>query len=89
MYNQGISHEGLLVDLGDELGFVDKAGAWYSYGETRLGQGRENAKTFLQENPEIAKEIEVKVLGELGITRGQSANEEPDDDESDGGSADD
>ncbi|MEJ2541385.1 MAG: recombinase RecA [Gemmatimonadota bacterium] len=56
MYNHGISHEGLLVDLGDELGIVDKAGAWYSYGDTRLGQGRENAKAFLQENAEIRQE---------------------------------
>ena len=79
MYNQGISHEGLLVDLGDELGIVDKAGAWYSYGETRLGQGRENAKTFLKENPEIAQEIEQKVRAELGMSRGQAANEEDDD----------
>jgi recombination protein RecA len=80
MYNQGISHEGLLVDLGDELGIVDKAGAWYSYGETRLGQGRENAKTFLQENPEICQEIETKVRAELGMTKGSPAGEEPDED---------
>ncbi len=82
MYNEGISHEGLLVDLGDELGIVDKAGAWYSYGETRLGQGRENSKVFLRENPEIAKEIEVKVLSELGMGNGKKpASEESDGDE--------
>ncbi len=83
MYNEGISHEGLLVDLGDELGIVDKAGAWYSYGETRLGQGRENSKAFLRENPEIAQEIEVKVRSELGMNRSQAAGEDLDDDESD------
>jgi recombination protein RecA len=83
MYNQGISHEGLLIDLGDELGIVDKAGAWYSYGETRLGQGRENAKTFLQENAEVRAEIEAKVRSELGIAGGKAASEESDADEED------
>jgi recombination protein RecA len=81
MYNEGISHQGLLVDLGDELGIVDKAGAWYSYGETRLGQGRENAKTFLKENPEISEEIERQVRAELGMTKGQAAAEEDDEGE--------
>ena len=81
MYNEGISHTGLLVDLGSELNIVDKAGAWYSYGETRLGQGRENAKAFLRENPELAEEIEVKVRSELGMTRSQAASEEDDDGE--------
>ncbi len=76
MYNEGISHTGLLIDLGSELGIVDKAGAWYSYGETRLGQGRENAKVFLMESPEIRDEIEVKVRAELGMSRGQAAAEE-------------
>ncbi|MGK7313598.1 MAG: recombinase RecA [Candidatus Longimicrobiales bacterium M2_2A_002] len=83
MYNQGISHEGLLLDLGDELGIIDKAGAWYSYGETRLGQGRENAKQFLTENEEVAAEIEEQVLAELGIGNGQPAQEENDEDEAD------
>ena len=81
MYNQGISHEGLLVDLGDELGIVDKAGAWYSYGETRLGQGRENAKAFLQENEDVRAEIESKVRSELGIKGGDAASEEEDGDD--------
>jgi len=78
MYNEGISHEGLLVDLGDELGIIDKAGAWYSYGETRLGQGRENAKAFLRENEDVAEEIEEQVLAELGIKGGQAASEDDD-----------
>jgi recombination protein RecA len=83
MYNEGISHEGLLLDLGDELGIVDKAGAWYSYGETRLGQGRENAKQFLKENEDVAKEVERQVLAELGIKGSHPASEESDDDDED------
>jgi recombination protein RecA len=78
MYNEGISHTGLLIDLGSELGIVDKSGAWYSYGETRLGQGKENAKAFLKESPELAAEVEAKVRAELGMGRGQAAGEETD-----------
>ncbi len=76
MYNEGISHTGLLVDLGSELGIVEKSGAWYSYGETRLGQGKENAKAFLKESPELAAEVEARVRTELGMVRGQAASEE-------------
>ncbi|MBW3555272.1 MAG: DNA recombination/repair protein RecA, partial [Gemmatimonadetes bacterium] len=76
MYNEGISHTGLLIDLGAELNIVDKSGAWYSYGETRLGQGRENAKAFLRENAELAAEIEGKVRAELGMKKAQAASEE-------------
>ena len=61
MYNEGISHTGLLVDIGVENDIVQKAGAWFSFGEHRLGQGRENAKVFLKEHPEIAAEVEAKV----------------------------
>jgi recombination protein RecA len=78
MYNEGISHTGLLIDLGSELNIVDKSGAWYSYGETRLGQGKENAKAFLKENLELAQQVEEKVRAELGMGRGQSASEETD-----------
>ncbi|HSM37231.1 MAG TPA: recombinase RecA [Longimicrobiales bacterium] len=67
MYNQGISHYGLVVDLGVDTEVVDKAGAWFSYGDVRLGQGRENAKTFLAENPDIANEIEDKVRDALSL----------------------
>jgi recombination protein RecA len=66
MYNEGISHHGLLVDLGVEHDIVNKSGAWFSYGETRIGQGRENAKTFLKENPEISDEIDRRVREALG-----------------------
>ncbi len=58
MYGEGISKTGELVDLGVKAGVVEKSGAWYSYGDERIGQGRENAKTFLKDNPDIAKKIE-------------------------------
>lgn len=61
MYGEGISHEGCLVDLGAELEIINKSGAWYSYGDVRLGQGKEKVKDFLRENPELAKEIETKI----------------------------
>lgn len=61
MYGEGISREGNILDVGVNSGIVDKAGSWYSYGEHRLGQGRENSKDFLVENPEIANEIEYKI----------------------------
>jgi recombination protein RecA len=69
MFNQGISRVGILVDLGEEHGIVQRAGAWYSYGDdVRLGQGRENAKIFLTENPDIAEEIETQLRQTLGMT---------------------
>lgn len=61
MYGQGISQEGCIVDLGTELDIITKSGAWYSYGDNRLGQGRENVKEFLKENPQLAAEIEQKI----------------------------
>ena len=67
MFNEGISLVGLLVDIGVEAGVVDKSGAWYSYGKERIGQGRENAKLFLKDNPELSAEIEAKVKQYLGI----------------------
>ncbi len=65
MYNEGISHTGLLVDIGVENDIVQKSGAWFSFGDVRLGQGRENAKQYLKENPEVAQEIEAKVRASL------------------------
>lgn len=61
MYGEGISHEGCIVDLGAEFDIINKSGAWYSYGEVRLGQGKEKVKDFFKENPEIAAEIEAKI----------------------------
>jgi len=67
MYAEGISHAGLLVDIGSESAIIEKSGAWYSYGGQRIGQGRENAKLFLRDNPTLAIEIEDKVKQVLGI----------------------
>ncbi|HUG43445.1 MAG TPA: recombinase RecA [Acidobacteriota bacterium] len=67
MFGKGISREGELLDLAVDHKIVDKAGSWFSYGDERLGQGRENAKQFLKENPEIADEVEGKVKVALGI----------------------
>src|ERR1700681_4708338 len=70
MYNEGISKEGGLLDLAVELGLVKKAGAFFSYGETRLGQGRENARDFLKKNPEMAQEIERLIRQQMLVDRG-------------------
>ncbi len=67
MYGEGISRTGELLDLGVEHRIVQKSGSWYSYGETRLGQGREGARAFLGENEEIAAEIEMALRKELGL----------------------
>jgi recombination protein RecA len=76
MFNVGIDHYGIIVDLGVEASVIQKAGAWFSYGDVRLGQGRENAKAFLQENSNIATEIEAKVKGVLGMNGAPAAGEE-------------
>jgi len=67
MYNEGISHSSLLIDLGAELEVIDKSGAWYSYGDLRLGQGKENARQFLLENPDVMAEVDQKVRVALEI----------------------
>ena len=67
MYAEGISHVGLLVDIGSESNIIEKSGAWYSYNGQRIGQGRENAKLFLKDNPVLQAEIEEKVKIVLGI----------------------
>ena len=67
MFGEGISKTGELVDYGVKLDIVDKAGAWFSYGDTKIGQGRENSKVFLRDNPEIAKDIEDNILNSMGI----------------------
>jgi recombination protein RecA len=76
MYAEGISHTGLLVDIGAESGIIEKSGAWYSYNGQRIGQGRENAKLFLKDNPALMAEIEEKVKAVLGIRPAPAA--EPD-----------
>ena len=65
LYNEGISREGEIVDLGVKEGLIDKAGAWYSYKEDRIGQGKDNVRIFLKENPEIANEIEEQIRTKL------------------------
>ncbi len=67
MYGEGISHEGELIDMGIEAKLVEKTGAWLSYGDLRIGQGRENAKQFLKENKELAAEIDTKLRKHLNL----------------------
>jgi recombination protein RecA len=69
MYGEGISREGDLLDLAVEKRIVEKSGAWFAYGGERLGQGRENAKQFLKENPDVRRAIEERVRRELGLVR--------------------
>ncbi|MCB1155238.1 hypothetical protein KDL45_16390, partial [bacterium] len=82
IYGEGISIEGELVDMGVEKGMVEKLGTWYSVGETRIGQGRENAKQFLRENPDIREQL----IGD--VMEAYMPQEVPPDDESDDDTAD-
>ena len=77
LYGQGISREGGLLDLGVDNGIIRKSGAWFTYGTDQLGQGKENSRNFLKDNPELAREIEDKILAALGIGEpGRRAREE-------------
>ncbi|MGJ9422698.1 recombinase RecA [Aeromicrobium sp. CF3.5] len=67
MYGQGISREGSLIDVGVELGFVRKSGAWYTYEGDQLGQGKENSRQFLRDNPDLAEELDRKIKAHLGV----------------------
>jgi recombination protein RecA len=69
MYGEGISRTGDLIDLAVDKRIVEKSGAWFAYGGERLGQGRENAKQFLKDNPDICRTIEDRVRRELGLIR--------------------
>lgn len=80
MYGKGISSVGNILDVAAEADIVKKAGAWYSYGEERLGQGRENAKEYLEDNPELLKEIEHKVRLHYNLIEDDSATEENNED---------
>jgi len=73
MFDEGISHTSLLVDLASEANIIQKSGAWYSYGDQRIGQGRENAKLFLRDNPALMQEVEGKVKELLGVRAGAAA----------------
>jgi len=77
MYGEGISKEGEIIDMGSELDIIQKSGAWYSYNDERLGQGRENAKLFLKENPDLRNEIAMKIREHYGLAENsQPAAEE-------------
>ncbi len=76
MYGKGISKEGSMVDMGVLLGIIQKSGAWFAYGDMRIGQGRENAKIFIMEHPEIAAEIEEKIREKIAEKEKQSILEE-------------
>jgi recombination protein RecA len=67
IYGEGISREGSLLDVGDATGVITKSGTWYSYGDLRLGQGKENSRMFLKSNPELATEIEAKIREAVGL----------------------
>ncbi|MCC6238922.1 MAG: recombinase RecA [Phycisphaerales bacterium] len=77
MFDRGISYEGDLLDLAALGNVVEKSGAWYNYKETRLGQGRENAKTFLAQNPDLAAEIRQAVLESKGLVAAKQATDQP------------
>ncbi|MDN4575321.1 recombinase RecA [Pandoraea cepalis] len=81
LYGQGISREGEIIDLGVNAKIVEKAGAWYSYNGEKIGQGKDNAREFLRENPDIAHEIENKVRASLGVTAINETGEIEADDE--------
>jgi recombination protein RecA len=79
---------GELVDLGVKAGIVEKSGAWFSYNSQRLGQGRENAKNFLRDNPAMANEIELALRQNAGLISGQLLETGPAEDDADGSAAD-
>jgi recombination protein RecA len=67
MYGEGISREGEVLEIGVLHGVLEKSGAWYIYGSDRLGQGKDNAREFLKENPQLAREIEAKIREKAGV----------------------
>jgi recombination protein RecA len=81
MFDEGISHVSLVVDIAAEANIIQKSGAWYSYGDQRIGQGRENAKLFLKDNPAMLTEVEAKVKDFLGMRNGAVAAVGADDEE--------
>ena len=76
MYGEGISQEGDLIDLGAEIDIVEKSGSWYSYGDQRLGQGRENAKQYFKDHPEVMREVETKVRAHYDLPMPQEVADE-------------
>jgi recombination protein RecA len=74
LYGQGISRSGDVLDLGAELGIIEKSGAWFSFGGERIGQGRENAKAYLEQHPEAIDKVEAMILTKHEIKRGGAAS---------------
>lgn len=72
IFGLGISREGDVVDLGTDMNIIEKAGTWYSYNDSRIGQGRENAKDFLKKHPEVMKEIETKIFEQVALKKGEA-----------------
>jgi len=70
MYGEGVSKSGELIDLGVQAGVIEKSGAWFSYGGQRIGQGRENAKQFLKEHPDMAETVEASIRQNAGLVAG-------------------
>ena len=79
LYGQGISREGEIIDMGVTAKIIEKSGAWYSYNGEKIGQGRDNAREFLRENPQLAREIENKVRAALGVALLPEADAAPED----------
>jgi recombination protein RecA len=77
LYGRGISHSGEVLDLGSDLGIVQKSGAWYSVDGERIGQGRDNSRNYLEQNPELMERVERKILEKHGIGRGRAESEAP------------
>jgi recombination protein RecA len=76
MFGHGISREGSLLDVAVDNGVVKKSGAWFTYDDDQLGQGRENAKRFLRENPELAMQLQAKVYEAVGLTESEAKETE-------------
>lgn len=72
MYGQGISKVGEIIDIGVDYEIIKKAGSWFSYGDTKLGQGRDAVKTLLKDNPELMDELETKILEAIKISKEES-----------------
>src|SRR5499427_6964388 len=85
MYGEGVSKVGELIDLGVKVGVIEKSGAWFSYDSQRIGQGRENAKTFLKQNPDVANRIETAVRQNAGLISDKKSGEKEEGDDDDDG----
>jgi recombination protein RecA len=84
IYGEGVSFLGELVDLGVKYGFVNKAGSWYSYGKDKIGQGKENVRLYLKENPAVATELEAKIRAEVFGVKADSGKTIVESDDADG-----